>query len=121
VVKEDDDGRGRAWGDVAELVVQGIQTADQTASYSILLNESEAIEWALDNNTKNTLVVIFPDNVSRAIALITARNPVPVDLMSESKESLQDNIPLLEKALDNTLEATTTSNNGSQSSYQLKT
>jgi cyanophycin synthetase len=121
VVKEDDDGRGRAWGDVAELIVQGIQANDQAASYSILLNESEAIEWALDNNAKNTLVVIFPDNVSRAIALITARNPIPVDLMSESKESLQDNIPFLEKALDNTLEATTTSNNGSQSSYQLKT
>jgi cyanophycin synthetase len=121
VVKEDDDGRGRAWGDVAELIVQGIHATDQAASYSILLNESEAIEWALDNNAKNTLVVIFPDNVSRAISLIMERNPVPVNLISESKESLQDNIPLLEKALDTKLETATISTNGSQNGYQLKT
>jgi cyanophycin synthetase len=121
IVKEDDDGRGRAWGDVAELIVQGIHATDQSASYSILLNESEAIEWALDNNAKNTLVVIFPDNVSRAISLIMDRNPVPANLMPESKESLQDNIPLLEKALDNKLEAVNVSSNGSQNGYQLKT
>jgi cyanophycin synthetase len=121
IVKEDDDGRGRAWGDVAELIVQGIHATDQSASYSILLNESEAIEWALDNNAKNTLVVIFPDNVSRAISLIMDRNPVPANLMPEFKESLQDNIPLLEKALDNKLEAVNVSSNGSQNGYQLKT
>jgi cyanophycin synthetase len=121
IVKEDDDGRGRAWGDVAELIVQGIHATDQSASYSILLNESEAIEWALDNNAKNTLVVIFPDNVSRAISLIMDRNPVPANLMSESKESLQDNIPLLEKVLDPKLETTTATNSGNQNGYQLKT
>jgi cyanophycin synthetase len=121
IVKEDDDGRGRAWGDVAELIVQGIHATDQSASYSILLNESEAIEWALDNNAKNTLVVIFPDNVSRAISLIMDRNPVPANLISESKESLQDNIPLLEKVLDPKLETTTATNSGNQNGYQLKT
>jgi cyanophycin synthetase len=121
IVKEDDDGRGRAWGDVAELIVQGIHATDQSASYSILLNESEAIEWALDNNAKNTLVVIFPDNVSRAISLIMDRNPVPANLMSESKESLQDNIPLLEKVLDPKLATTTATNSGNQNGYQLKT
>jgi cyanophycin synthetase len=44
VVKEDDDGRSHACGDVAELIVQGIQATDPAASYSILLNESEVIE-----------------------------------------------------------------------------
>jgi cyanophycin synthetase len=117
IVKEDDDGRGRAWGDVAELIVQGIHAADESASYSILLNESEAIEWALDNTTQNALVVIFPDNVSRAISMIMARNPIPTDLMSVSPESPQDKIPLLEKAL----ETTAVSSNGTHSSHQLKT
>jgi cyanophycin synthetase len=117
IVKEDDDGRGRAWGDVAELIVQGIHATDESASYSILLNESEAIEWALDNTTQNALVVIFPDNVSRAISMIMARNPIPTDLMSVSPESPQDKIPLLEKAL----ETTAVSSNGTHSSHQLKT
>jgi cyanophycin synthetase len=117
IVKEDDDGRGRAWGDVAELIVQGIHATDESASYSILLNESEAIEWALDNTTQNALVVIFPDNVSRAISLIMSRNPIPTDMMSVSPEIPQDKIPLLEKAL----ETTTISSNGNHSSHQLKT
>ncbi len=117
IVKEDEDGRGRAWGDVAELIVQGIQATDESASYSILLNESEAIEWALDNTTKNALVVIFPDNVSRAISLIMSRNPIPVEMMSVSPESPPDKIPLLEKVL----EKTTISSNGTHSSHQLKT
>jgi cyanophycin synthetase len=117
IVKEDDDGRGRAWGDVAELIVQGIHATDESASYSILLNESEAIEWALDNTAKNALVVIFPDNVSRAISLIMSRNPIPADKISVSPESPQDKIPLVAKAL----EKTTISSNGAHSGHQLKT
>ena len=120
VVKEDEDGRGRAWGDVAELIVQGIQATDQSASYSILLNESEAIEWALDNTAKNTLVVIFPDNVSHAISLIMSRNPIATDMTSESKESLPDNVPLLEKILDTKPETTVVSSNNCHNGYQLK-
>ncbi len=82
IVKEDDDGRGRVWGDVAELIMQGIHQVmtDQSAPHKILLNEVEAIEWALDNAPDQALVVIFPDNVSRAIALIKDRNPVLDDL-----------------------------------------
>ena len=83
IIKEDDDTRGRAWGEVAELIVQGIeQVATATTAlvpHSILLNEAEAIEWALDNAPEHGLVTIFPDNVSRAIALIMARNPIQED------------------------------------------
>ena len=83
VIKEDDDTRGRAWGEVAELIVQGIEqvatTTQDLVPHSILLNEAEAIEWALDNAPEHSLVTIFPDNVSRAIALIMARNPIQED------------------------------------------
>jgi cyanophycin synthetase len=80
IVKEDDDPRGRTWGEVAELIVQGIEqvqlTANASDTCSIMLNEAEAIEWALDRAPEQALVTIFPDNVSRAIALIMARNPI---------------------------------------------
>jgi cyanophycin synthetase len=83
IVKEDYDSRGRNWGDVAELIVQGIErVATATVPlvpHSIMLNEAEAIEWALDNAPDNSLVTIFPDNVSQAIALIMSRNPIPED------------------------------------------
>ncbi|WP_373546948.1 cyanophycin synthetase [Chamaesiphon sp.] len=81
IVKEDDDTRGRPWGDAAEFIVQGIEQANTASTtivpHSIMLNEAEAIEWALDNAPDNALVTIFPDDVSRAIALIMSRNPVP--------------------------------------------
>ncbi|MGB8699307.1 MAG: cyanophycin synthetase [Thermosynechococcaceae cyanobacterium] len=81
IVKEDDDNRGRPRGEAAACIVQGIQQfatdAETPISHSVRLNETEAIEWALDNAPDNALVVIFPESVSRAIALIMARNPIP--------------------------------------------
>ncbi len=78
IVKEDDDNRGRPWGDTAELIVQGIEqvVTENPVPHSIMLNEVEAIEWALDNAPDNSLVAMFPDNVSRAIAMIMSRNPI---------------------------------------------
>jgi cyanophycin synthetase len=80
IVKEDDDGRGRAPGSVAELIAQGIcqgvKETNAAAHYSICLDETEAILSALDQAADNALVVIFPENVSRTIALIKARNPI---------------------------------------------
>lgn len=83
VVKEDDDSRGRARGDVAELIVQGIASiATDTIApvpHSIVLKDAEAIEWELDNAPDNALVTIFSDNVSRTISSIMSRNPIPDD------------------------------------------
>lgn len=81
VVKEDDDNRGRPRGDAAKWIVQGIVEAlskgDRAVTYSEQLDETQAIEATLDNAPENGLVVIFPESVSRAIALITDRNPLP--------------------------------------------
>jgi cyanophycin synthetase len=80
IIKEDEDLRGRPWGDAAELISQGIDlvvTASGTSvDRSIILNEADAIEWALDNAPDGALVVILPEQVSRAIELIMSRNPV---------------------------------------------
>ena len=45
--------------------------------HSIVLDETEAIEWALNHAPENSLVVILPESVSLAIELIKARNPLP--------------------------------------------
>jgi cyanophycin synthetase len=81
IIKEDDDTRGRARGEVAELIMEGIRqatrAADVTLSHTVQLDEAEAIEHALDNALDNALVVILPESVTRAITLITARGPLP--------------------------------------------
>lgn len=79
VIKEDDDTRGREPGEVADLIAQGIAQVPEGAlaePHKTMLNETEAIEWALDNAPDNSLVVILPESVSRAISLIEAREPV---------------------------------------------
>jgi cyanophycin synthetase len=77
IVKEDDDTRGRARGEVADLIVKGIYQENNQARYAIILNETEALKTGLDQVSKGGLVVIFPESVSRAIAVIKERQPLP--------------------------------------------
>ncbi|NEP84288.1 MAG: cyanophycin synthetase, partial [Okeania sp. SIO3B3] len=83
IVKEDDDTRGRARGSAADLISQGVKQflnqvkdSDSKVSYESILDETTAINTALDRASSGGLVVILPESVSRAISLIEARNPV---------------------------------------------
>jgi cyanophycin synthetase len=77
IVKEDDDTRGRPRGDAAKWIVHGLEEVPTAASYRTILNETEAVNTALDSAPDGGLVVILPESVSRAIGLIKARNPLP--------------------------------------------
>ncbi|MFG6097432.1 cyanophycin synthetase [Leptothoe sp. ISB3NOV94-8A] len=93
IVKEDDDGRGRPAGNAAGLIVQGIaQADDSSASHIVQLDETAAIECALEHAPEDALVVIFPEQVSRAIELIQKRNPI-VDTPT-AVDSVSDSSPL---------------------------
>jgi len=80
IVKEDDDRRGRASGEVAQLICKGISQEKPDGQYEIILNEIEAINSGLDRATPGGLVVILPETVGRAISLIEARHPLPENL-----------------------------------------
>jgi len=96
VVKEDDDKRGRPAGNAADLIVQGItQAATPPVPFIVELEETAAIAWALDNAPQDALVVIFPEQVSRAIALIEARNPI-VDVPKAAVSDLPSEVSPLE-------------------------
>jgi cyanophycin synthetase len=79
IVKEDDDLRDRPSGNAAELIIQGIDRAIAesavSVTYSTILNEAEAIESALDRAPEQALVVVFPEQIGRAISLILSRTP----------------------------------------------
>jgi cyanophycin synthetase len=70
IVKEDDDLRGRKSGEVADLIVEGILAENKDTSYTVILDEREAIETGFQKVNKDGLVVIFPEKVTRAIELI---------------------------------------------------
>lgn len=75
-VKEDDDTRGRPRGEAAKLIQEGIAQIKPDARFEIVLDETTAIGTALDGASLNSLVVILPESVNRAIGLIEARRPV---------------------------------------------
>ncbi|MGA1264687.1 MAG: cyanophycin synthetase [Prochlorothrix sp.] len=76
IVKEDDDTRGRPRGDAAHFIKEGIKATKPDADYDTILDETTAINAALDQAPEGSLVVILPESVSRAIGLIEARNPI---------------------------------------------
>ncbi len=106
IVKEDVDRRGREPGVVAKLICQGIaeaisaRTGDRPKlEYELLLDETIAVNKALDGAPKGSLVVILPEGVTKALTLIEARKPiqesveVPNSLVkSKPQESLKPTV-----------------------------
>jgi cyanophycin synthetase len=87
IVKEDDDTRGRRRGSAADLITEGIEEVKPDCLYETILDETEAINKALDTAPDNSLVVILPESVSRAIKLIEARNPMKEDTLQVNASS----------------------------------
>jgi cyanophycin synthetase len=72
-IKEDKDLRGREPRVVADLLRQGIQEVDSNIPCITILDEPEAVTAALDIAPQSSLVVIFPDKVDLALAIIESR------------------------------------------------
>ncbi|MDY6901359.1 MAG: cyanophycin synthetase, partial [Cyanobacteriota bacterium] len=76
IIKEDDDTRGRKRGSAAELITQGIREVNPNCLHETVLDETDAINKGLDLATDDSLVVILPESVTRAIKLIKARGVI---------------------------------------------
>jgi cyanophycin synthetase len=84
IVKEDDDTRGRARGSAAELIIQGIKQVKPNYEFEAILDETQAINKALDIAPENSLVVILPESVNRAIKLIKGRGVVKEEVPQQN-------------------------------------
>ena len=84
IVKEDDDTRGRSRGSAAELITDGITQVNPNCRYESVLDETTAINQALDMAPDNSLVVILPESVNRAIKLIKLRGLVTEEVQPQS-------------------------------------
>jgi cyanophycin synthetase len=87
IVKEDDDTRGRARGSAAELISKGIKQVKPDLSYEMILDETQAINKALDSAPDNSLVVILPESITRAIKLIKARGVVKEEVQQQNQST----------------------------------
>ncbi len=102
IVKEDVDRRGREPGVVAKLICQGIaeaisaRTADRPKlEYELILDETTAVNKALNEAPPSSLVVILPEGVAKALTLIEARKPIQESAVTQSfvpKSESQDSL-----------------------------
>jgi cyanophycin synthetase len=73
IIKEDDDTRGRPRGSASDLIIQGITQVKPNYRFESILDETTAINKALDMAPDGSLVVVLPESVNRAIKLIKMR------------------------------------------------
>lgn len=111
IVKEDNDTRGRPRGDAARLIIQGIEQANKGIPFETILDETEAVNTALDQAPDGSLVVIFPESVGRAIGLIEARNP-QADLNLSANVSMKTANPMSQAVHSFSNAGGTTESNG---------
>lgn len=71
IIKEDDDRRGRAIGEVAAIMQQAaIAAGRDPTTIEIVLDEVQAVEYALSKGRKDDLIVITADNIKRTFEQI---------------------------------------------------
>ena len=90
IIKEDDDTRGRLRGEAAQLITKGIMQAKPDCRYESILDETQAINTALDSAPSGSLVVFLPESVSRAIGLIEARHPITEEVHQPTSAAATD-------------------------------
>ncbi len=74
-IKEDQDLRGRAVGEVADLLLKGVQSVNPQLHCVVILDELAALTAAMDSVSSGGLVAVFPEKVEAVINLIEARQP----------------------------------------------
>ncbi len=70
IIKEDNDTRGRARGEVADLIAKGIYQENASACFETILDETQAIKAGLAQAETDNLVVVLPESITGAIELI---------------------------------------------------
>jgi cyanophycin synthetase len=74
IIKEDVDRRGRAEGEIAGLLTEGLVAGGQAPStIEVKYEEDEAINRGLDLLTEDDLLVIHADKVPAALAAVRRR------------------------------------------------
>jgi cyanophycin synthetase len=84
IVREDDDLRGREPGEVAHLIADTIARAKPSLPLSIITDEAESVDQALEMARPGDLVVVFVDRVDETIEQVKAAAQALVMEQSES-------------------------------------
>ena len=71
IVREDDDLRGREPGEVAHIIAETIERMDPSRPVTIIPDEAEAVDQALEMARPGDLVVIFSDRLEETLEQVS--------------------------------------------------
>lgn len=83
IIKEDIDLRGRAKGEIAGLLCQAIKEEAPDRECSIVLNESEAIDYAIQSMTDGEIVVVFYEKLEPVREVLKQYDAVAVPTLRD--------------------------------------
>jgi cyanophycin synthetase len=70
-IKEDEERRGRAAGEVADLLLKGVRSAKVTTDkVRVILREDDALRAALADSQRGDLVVVFYEKLERVLKVV---------------------------------------------------
>jgi len=82
IIRHDEDMRGRTEEDVTRLLVDGIRSAKPLAKITVISDELEAVQYAIDHAQKGSFILFCSDNVQKSIDYVKAR-------LEEEKENFK--------------------------------
>jgi len=73
IIRHDKDMRGRPKSEVTDLLIRGIKQENKSISVTVISDELEAIQYAIDHAPKGSFVVLCTDSISESIEYIRNR------------------------------------------------
>ena len=70
IIRHDNDMRGRSKNEITHLLVKGIKQVDKNVSITVISDEIEAIQYAIDNAKKGDFIVLCTDEIANSINYI---------------------------------------------------
>jgi cyanophycin synthetase len=70
IVRENRDTRGRAWGETAEIFIQGLQSSKPGIPVERVLESDKAIQHALEHAQPGDLIAILGGDIEEAIRIV---------------------------------------------------
>jgi len=70
IIRHDKDGRGRTNEELTKLITEGIHSAKPGADISVISDETEALEYAMQRARKGTFIALSSDQVQKSIEFI---------------------------------------------------
>lgn len=70
IIRQDRNLRGRTNTELNQMIIKGIHEHDPNKPIQVISNETEAIQYALENAKPGSLIVICSDVVTEALALV---------------------------------------------------